>query len=224
MKYNGKVVLFLLTGIMIAGVFSGCSTPPPPVVEEPPPPPAPHVYVPPPPPPPPPPEVPVAPITREIIQQVSRSGYNINKLQYFLSADLVLENEKNTQNVDINNKGEGKLRDTSTQGQVTINRNIGGILVDYHYSTDERAVLEVGFDETNETYTLSFIELPGDQGFELVYDRGEEDVPATVAYGDEIYQLRSGDEAPLLFIKFEREPSTESITRELRGRYLSPAD
>jgi hypothetical protein len=250
MKCRG-VVLFLLAGIIFAGVFTGCFTAPesdntflPETREAPP---EPHVYIPPsfsyeedeelPPLPPPPPqqepekdvprpspsltsrEFPLVPITREIIQQVSRSGLNVNKLRYFLSSDFVLEYEKTTQSVDINDRGEGILRDVSVKGQVAIKQGAGGVLVDYRHSAGELIILEVGFDSENEDYTLSFLENPEDHGFDLMFDPGNGD-SHTVSYGDEVYTLRSAD-VPRLLIRFEQEPSTESFIRELKGRYIN---
>jgi hypothetical protein len=247
MKHR-KTVLFLLAGIMIAGILSGCAstakvvTKAPPVVvvlpsvlpstditepeeeeqEE-------DVL---------PPvlqkqendipvrqqpvsEIPLAPITREIIQLISRSGNTLDKLQYFLSGNLVLEDEKNTQTVDINEKGEMILRNSSIREQVAFNPLAGGVLVDSHHGENERIILEIGFDGEHAGYTLSFIENQSSQIFDLLYNHGDGEF-RTINYGGETYQISTENEVPHLLIRLETAPSNESINRELTGRYLSP--
>jgi hypothetical protein len=240
MKHR-KTVLFFPAGILIAGILSGCVFAPkavtkaPPVVtvlpsidlpefeEEtlPPAPQKPENDVPPPAPPQPVSEIPLVPITPEIIRLISQSGNTLNKLQFFLSGNLVLENEKNTQTVDINEKGEMILRNSSVREQVAFNPSAGGVLVDYHHGENERMVLEIGFDGEHTGYTLSFIENQSSRIFDLLHDSDDGEL-YTINYGGETYKISTGNEIPHLLIRFETAPSNEFINRELKGRYVPP--
>jgi hypothetical protein len=162
------------------------------------------------------PELQLQPITRSIIEQINKTGNTIRNLQYYISDALTLENEKRSQQVNINSRGEGLLQETTTREQVLIDRETGGVLKNIYRDTNGRSVLELCFDD-DDRFTLFFGESQVDQHFILIYNEETRDVN----YGGARYKASFGENAPYLLIRFDREEINSPDIRRLKGRFIS---
>jgi hypothetical protein len=160
------------------------------------------------------------PLTMDVINEVGNRGITIKNFAYYISASVILENRQNSRQIEINNQGEGVLRDMYTQNQVIVNRETEGMLVAmYRESPTNKLVLGISFDENNEGNTLLFRETTSARHFELRYD---DEASRTIEYGGQIWQVRfNGGETPRLLIKFEEQTTVEPKSRQLLGRTAS---
>jgi hypothetical protein len=159
--------------------------------------------------------VPLVPITQDIIYRLVRNGLNIKGLQYYISSSIILENEKKTEVIEINNKGEGVLRATSIQREIRIDKETKGVLKNDPGSSNSYA-FEVCFDEDYRN-SLFFKRNSAGTRFDLVYDTGTQ----SITYGQERYQLRMDEDSPHLLIKYKEETSSEPNIQQVSGRSVS---
>ncbi|GHV87904.1 hypothetical protein AGMMS50267_02640 [Spirochaetia bacterium] len=201
MKRTGLIWL-LLAGIMAAGVFVGCKSNPEPVEPEEI---VPEVT---------PPEIPLVPITQEIIERVIKNGKDIKSFQYYISASITLEKEKQAELVKINNRGEGMLQKTFIRIQIEegtkgVLKNNSGVVTGYG--------LEICFDEDDKK-TLLFRKNSKGTQFDLVHTAGAE----SIVYGGERYQVRMGENNPHLLIRYKEEINSQPAVQRVMGRSISP--
>lgn len=164
------------------------------------------------------PEIPLRPITQEIIDKIAKSEESIKKLQYYISATITLAKEDITQKVEIK-KGVGMEREISSDRQIVVDKETGGILVNTYRDKEGRTILAIGFDETNEKNMLFFREddALSDRFLILMTD------PASraIGYGDETYRLQfDGDDIPHLLIRYSEEKNSNPDKRVVKGRLV----
>ncbi|AEF86132.1 hypothetical protein TREPR_0041 [Treponema primitia ZAS-2] len=210
----------------MAGFIAGCATPPEP---EPAPAPAPRRDPPPvriaQPAPPPPPEIPIRPITREILDLINKSTYEMGDLQYYISAPITLEHGKGLQyDIEIYPGGEGIIQETNAQEKIIIPKDTGGVLIPDWATRPMGAprALKICFDD-NDAHTLTFRENPADNRFYLAF-REDRVYGEFTDYGEESYKLSLSSEIPYLYVRVDEISNTQPRTKELRGRYLGPRE
>jgi hypothetical protein len=141
------------------------------------------------------------PFSREMIDLAAKSEVSIKNFQYYISETVLLENEKNTQRISHNNRGEVLLQESSTHEQIVINRETGGKLT--NITTDDNGkswILEVRFGNNNNDFLL-FKESTDGTRFELAYLENED--VKKVSMGGVEYVLRF-TERPCLLVKLVR--------------------
>jgi hypothetical protein len=220
MNYK-SVAIFLALGIFPAGIFAGgnkdSSSPPPP-----PPPQVTRQTLPPRearPVPPPPPEIPVRPVTRDILELIGKSAYELGDLQYFISSAITLERSKGMQyDIEIID-GEGRIQEINAREQIIIPKDTGGVLIPEPSTVPgSPRSLKICFDDMEE-HTLTFRENPADRRFYLVFweDRryGE-----FTEYGNEPHRVYFSGEIPYVYIRLDEKIDDQPKTRELTGRFV----
>jgi hypothetical protein len=218
MKYI-CAALFLVLGIVPAGVFAGGkkdSPVPPPVVRQtlPPRPARPA--------PPPPPEFPVRPVTRDLLELIGKSAYELGDLQYFISSSITLERSKGMQ-YDIEIKdGEGRIQEINVRERIIIPKDTGGVLIpESSPVSGSPRILKICFDDMDE-HTLSFRENPADRRFYLVFKEDHRYGEFT-EYGNETCKV-SFNEIPYIYVRLDETIDDQPRIRELTGRFVQPRE
>lgn len=213
MKYI-CAVLFLVLGIFPAGVFAGGKKdfppPSPPVVRQALPPreaqPAP----------PPPPEFPVRPVTRDLLELIGKSAYELGDLQYFISSAITIERNKGMQyDIEIID-GEGRIQEINTREKIIIPKDTGGVLIPE--SSGIPRTLKICFDDVDE-HTLTFRENPADRRFYLVFTEDRR-YGEFIEYGNETFKVNFNGEIPYIYVRMNETIDDQPKIRELTGRFV----
>jgi hypothetical protein len=224
MNYK-RAAIFLVLGIFLAGIFTGCKSQSSPLPPPPPPPPPPEVRqtlaprdarpapVPPP-------EVPIRPVTRDILEIIGKSAYELGDLQYFISSSITIEGGKGMQyDVEIWD-GEGLIQEINAGERLIIPKDTGGVLIPEAGLSvpGSPRTLKICFDDVDE-HTLTFRENPADRRFYLVFweDRryGE-----FTEYKNEPYRVYFNGEIPYIYVRLDEKIDAQPRTRELTGRFV----
>ncbi|MDR1932477.1 MAG: hypothetical protein LBQ57_06615 [Spirochaetales bacterium] len=156
------------------------------------------------------------PIDRRIVYQVIEGGDSLKKLQYYISETVTLVQENVMRSIEIR-QGAGLRRETSATGQIVIQKETPGVLVNTFFDSDKRRILAVSFDETSDRNTLFFREDNVSRRFVLMYDAKS----YLTGYGDRQYLLNFNGDVPHLLIRFSEEKTSVPSERVVRGRFLS---
>jgi hypothetical protein len=220
MKYT-CAALFLVLGIFPAGVFArGKKDSPPP---QPSPPPVVRQTLPPRearPAPPPPQEFPILPVTRDLLEIIGKSAYELGDLQYFISSAVTLERSKGMQyDIELTD-GEGRLEEINARERIIIPQHTGGVLMSE--SSAGPRTLKICFDDLDE-HTLTFRENPSDRRFYLVF-REDRLYGEFTEYGKETYKVSFSGEIPYVYVRLDERLYDQPRTRELTGRFVRPRE
>jgi hypothetical protein len=223
MKYT-CIVIFLTLGLFPAGIFAegkqDSSPPPslpPPVVRQTLPPrearPAPL----------PPPEFPVRPVTRDLLELICKSAYELRDLQYFISATITVERSKGMQ-YDIEIKdGEGRIQEINGRERIIIPKDTGGVLIpESSAGSGSPRTLKICFDDMDE-HTLTFRENPADRRFYLVF-REDRRYGEFTEYGNETCKVTFNGEIPYIYVRLDEIIDPQPRIRELSGRFVQPRE
>jgi hypothetical protein len=223
MRYK-KAAAILFAGIFLAGLAAGCKSPPPPAPAPKPPPVQrrePPIAQPAPPPPP---VIPARPLTRGILELIEKSSYETRDLQYFISSTVTLEHGKGMQiDIELYQDGQGVIQEINAQEKIIIPKDTAGALIPEPGPSVPGGprTLKICFDETDE-HTLTFRENPSDHRYYLVF-REDRQYGEFTDYGSESYRATFDGEIPYLYVRLDERTDDQPRTRQLRGRYVSPA-
>ena len=222
-----KAAPVLFAGIFLAGLAAGCKSPPPPPAPVPAPKPvpvqrreAPIAH----PAPPPPPVIPARPLTRGILELIEKSSYETRELQYFISSTLTLEHGKGMQiDIELYQDGQGVIQEINAQEKIIIPKDTGGALVSEPGPPVPGGprTLKISFDDADDR-TLTFRENPSDHRYYLVF-REDRQYGEFTDYGGESYRAAFDGEIPYLYVRLDERTDDQPRTRQLQGRYVSPA-
>jgi hypothetical protein len=221
-----RAAIFLALGILPSGIFAGGKKDPPP---SPPPPsrppverqastireatPAPE----------PPKETPTRPVTRDILELIGKSAYEMGDLQYFISSAITLERGKGMQiDIEIKN-GEGLIQEINAHETIIIPKDTGGVLIsESSAASGIPRTLTICFDDEDER-ALTFRENPADNRFYLVFREDRQSGEFT-EYGDESFKVNFSGAIPYLYVRLDAISDNRPRTRELRGRFVRPRE
>jgi hypothetical protein len=175
--------------------------------------------------PPPPPEIPARPVTRGILELISKSAYETKDLQYFISSGITLEHGKGMQiNIEIFQGGEGIIEEINAQEKIIIPKDTGGILIPDTGPAIPGGprTLKICFDDVDD-HTLTFKENPSDSRYYLVFSEDRQYGEFT-EYGSETYRVTFNGEIPYLYVRLDERTDDQPRTRELHGRYVAPRE
>jgi hypothetical protein len=158
------------------------------------------------------------PITRPILEMIYQSGNDIKNIPFFISDSISLEYSKITQDLEITGDGEVILKEIAVQDRININKETMGSIIAVNYDAQGRMLLAISFDESDDTYPLVFREGDRDRIFYLIHYINNNE--RKLYYGEELYDLQTGESIPLLQIQFEEAQETRPSVRILRGRRM----
>jgi hypothetical protein len=220
-KRAALAAMFIAVGLLPAGVFAGgrkdpaATSPqreaPPAWLNEDPVPEAPA-------------EVPPRPVTREILELIGKSQYDLTELQFFISTDIALEHGKRMQiDIEINENGEAKIEESNAQEKIIIPKDTGGVLIPDEGATVPGGprTLKICFGDLDDN-TLVFRENPADGRYYLTF-REDRLYGEFTEFGNESYRV-SFAEIPYLYARLAERTDTQPRIRELRGRFVIPRE
>jgi hypothetical protein len=172
----------------------------------------------------PPPEFPIRPVTRDLLELIGKSAYELGDLQYFISSTITLERSKGMQ-YDIEIKdGEGLIQDINARDHIIIPKHTGGVLLPESSAGPATPggprTLKICFDDMDE-HTLTFRENPSDKRFYLTF-REDRYYGEFTEYGDETCKVNFNGEIPYIYVRLDEVIDDRPRIRELSGRFVRP--
>jgi hypothetical protein len=177
-----------------------------------------------PPPPLPPPDLPVRPLTRDVLDLIEKSSYETRELQYFISSTVTLERGKGMQiDIELITGGQGIIKEINAHERIIIPRDTRGVLIPDPGPAIPGGprTIKICFDDVDE-HTLTFRENPSDRRYYLAF-REDREYGEFTEYGSESYRVNFDGAVPYLYVKLEEHTDDTPRTRQLPGRYVNPA-
>jgi hypothetical protein len=156
------------------------------------------------------------------LELISKSAYETQDLQYFISSGLTLEHGKGMQvDIEIYQSGEGVIQEINAQEKIIIPRDTGGILIpDLGPATPGGPrTLKICFGNVDEQ-TLTFRENPSDHRYYLAF-REDRQYGEFTEYGNKTYRVTFNGEVPYLYVRLDERTDDQPRTKLLQGRYLT---
>jgi len=158
------------------------------------------------------------PLTPKLINDIGAN--DIDRFQYYISADIVLTATERIREPNVDNKGTARIKESSYRDVVIISKNTMGVLMDS--TTDENGImmLEVCFEESpadsNKRITFKQ-DAPGlERNFYIAYTDPR---TRSLQYGDREFTLEvKTGERVYLNIKVKKSEIEKKRIRFVKGR------
>ena len=161
------------------------------------------------------------PLTQKLINDIGAD--DIDRFQYYISADIVLTATERIREPNVDNKGTARIKESSYRDVVIISKNTMGVLMDSTIDENGIIILEICFEESSSDSDKRIIfkqDVPGlERNFYIAYTDPRR---RSIQYGSRefIVEIKAGERV-YLNIKVKKSEIEKKRIRHVKGRKVA---
>ena len=158
------------------------------------------------------------PLTQKLINDIGVD--DIDRFQYYISADIVLTAVERIREPNVDNRGTARIKESSYRDVVIISKNTMGVLMDSSMDENGIVILEICFEESASDSDKKIVfkqDTPGlERNFYMAYTDPRK---RSLQYGNRefLVEIKAGERV-YLNIKVKKSEIEKKRIRHVRGR------